>query len=531
MKITRRIFYIVFLIIILNINISSAKEITINKITTIEMDYSSFNVSTKYESTGVQLSEIYSDGFMGYNNNSTGEINYDGLWKKPNDFITRHKVEGTPITYYTIYFITLDTNYYSNTQKQLAYINITNLYYDKLFGLSNATIFTAIKTPININKTINTEFIYNYELRLKSKYPSIEPAFLYSDLDNVNDKYVTQDTQIINLRSYSPEQFQTKIFTLYYEKKTFETIDRYNKIKIINDDRIEEIFDITTQPIVLVEDNFDFAAPRDLGAKYDKILQVEDVYFIVNNQKLVATRYNNISQMQVFFLKNNEPFTGYSIEELLNNNKILMLTFRTKGDNSVKVHYKVSGIINKSVIRDSKDFFSKDINIDPVIELSTNSTHTTEVEIPEGYFIDPNSINYKDFLVTNLNIDSKSVIWQYKNYNIHLPFKFTYSKNIKKFADLLFYINIAFVILISLVFILIPDKQFIEKLVIPSIGTFFIPLIFLFFNYEISESVNVIIYSDAYLPPLLIFCIIFYNYIKKNKHPSKKAKGKRMTKQ
>ena len=108
MKITQGIFYIIFLIIILNINISSAKEITIKKITTIEMDYSSFNISTQYESVDAPILDFFSDAFTGINNKTLYDINYSGPWIKPYDFRTTEKPEGAQSNVYYFHIIAED---------------------------------------------------------------------------------------------------------------------------------------------------------------------------------------------------------------------------------------------------------------------------------------------------------------------------------------------------------------------------------------------------------------------------------------
>ena len=80
--------------------------------------------------------------------------------------------------------------------------------------------------------------------------------------------------------------------------------------------------------------------------------QVKEVYFILNNQRLYATKYNNFNEMKDFLIKANDSFAGYSIEELKNvynnNYKILMLAYRAKSDKSFGVHYTITGIINNS---------------------------------------------------------------------------------------------------------------------------------------------------------------------------------------
>jgi len=412
-------------------------------------------------------------------------------------------------------------------KNQSAYFNITYLNYEIPKFI---TLYTT-KPPIKIKKNANTEYFFEYELRLKSNNRSIDPDIYYLDDINFGDKYITKDgTKVLRIRSKLQENQDSQYIqiNLIYTEKTHEIIDTYKKIKINNEESIDEIFESNIQPIILKDGIINFAAPREIGQLYDKNFQVKEVYFIINNQKLYATKYNNFNEMQEFFVKAYDSFAGYSIEELKNNYKILMLAFRVKSDKSFGVHYTITGIINNSVIRDSNDIFTKEVNINPEIEMSPNTLLTTEVEIPDGYFIDPNSVNYRDLLVTNPNINSKSIVWQFKNYNIDplVQFKFSFSKNEKKIANILLFFNLGFLIVILLVYVLIPKEQQLQiyiDLVIFSIANIIVPLALNL------EFINIFFYSKAYLPLLITLSLILHNN-KKNILPSRKEKGKRLSK-
>lgn len=70
------VFYFLFFFLIFNINISTAKEINITKVTTIEMNEDfTLNVSIKYETSNTNLIDFYTDAFDGFNENSSFEIN------------------------------------------------------------------------------------------------------------------------------------------------------------------------------------------------------------------------------------------------------------------------------------------------------------------------------------------------------------------------------------------------------------------------------------------------------------------------
>lgn len=426
--------------------------------------------------------------------------------------------------------------------EQLVYFNYSNLDFDKNSSeVIKAFYFVAINPSLNsiINKNNDDEYFLDYELRIKSKntswFPYINSPYSF---EHSYSQYVTNDSLLLNYKyllcKVCDETYE-EIFTVLFQKKFIETLDTNKNIKINDDKTIIEIIEENLQPIELNDERQYYSFPIELGDRYSTNLKVNDIYFLKNNEKLYPTKYKNLSDMDKIafeIFKANGTFAGYSVEELPIK-KFVYLGFINKGYTSFKLHYELSGNTRDAMIKESKDYFTKDVNINTIYKPSSpNMLLTLKVEIPEGYFIEKDTINYKDFLLSDPNISSKSVIWQYKQYDAEplVPFKFSYSKNDKIIAFRLWIITLVF-----LGFILLFNKFFSHNQKIISLLSFYgVNILYpLWSNIEISTKgfINIFFYSWAYLPSLVVAILEINNYRKKLKDKQSRRtasqKGKR----
>lgn len=474
MKISLLKFCYIFFILTIITDISTAKEINITKTTTVVMnDDLSLNISTEYEAVNVIPLVIYTDEFPGSNNNSVflgenpGILNLSFISIKP-------------------------------SKNSFKYLETTSNKYDDI------------------------EYTLDYEVQIKSKnssyFPYVPPTFS----DETHFQYArTNDTLVLYYKLNLSENVQMMTFPIFFFKKDFEVAESNTIIKINNDESLAEISDINLKPIVLDEEIKVYFIPIDLGNKFDSNLKVEDAYFIVNNVKLYPTKYMDLSEMWQFLelnLNNSGVFTGYYIKEM-KNKKFLMLIFISKVYTSFGLHYMLTGITQNKIIKDSNNVFTKEVNIPQQFNFqSPNTLYAIEVEIPEGDFIDESSVNYRKFLSSNPNINRKSITWQFKNYEVEplVPFKFSYSKETKNLADILFKFNMLFlsvlfllVLLLFFKFIALKQKTVIE-IALFFFANILIPLIF----GKATELKTIFLYSMAYLPISMIILITALYYHK-----------------
>lgn len=482
-----------------------------------------FNLSNKYEFTDFYLFDFYSDAVM----ESENPTNFSA---KGIDYLLDfggYEQYNYGDVVYTSYYFTGDVSEkifngdVSEITNPNVILNITNLQYDianeNLKTISFLNIIPSINS-IN-NKDINNEYILNYELILKTGNGSWFPFVHNSEYDNI--RYSTEDSLVLRDRFKLLDYIQLYESQVYFIKKTIETLDLTTQIIINNDGSFIKINDENLQPIKQDNGFIEYVAPIDLGNNFN-YLHVEELYYIRNNQKLYPTKYSNSFELNKFASNTNDTFAGYTIEES-DNNKYLISKFIDEGpDESFKFHYVLTGSVEDTFITNSKDVFTKNVHFDSAIKIqSPNTLYTIKVEIPEGYYIEENSINRKDLLLPGSKLNDQSVIWQFKldeldNLEPYVPFGFSYSKNEKEIALKLLYFNLIFMIIILIFYFSNIFKKKTHETIFSS-ALFLFTNILLPFYFGWSEFVNIFIYSKAYLPILLIGILFVHHLYENNK--------------
>lgn len=502
------IIFLIFLISIISINISTAKEINIQKVTTIEMnDDFSINVSTYYEFLNVNL-DFCSDGFLTLNNNITFATG--SPTKKPyrvNVYDETFEIDGRVFYYFSFRFS--DVDFDNSSQKQRFYIYFGNFSSPEI-NKKNFIDFIVVIPSLNSiqNRDKNSQYFLDYKLIIKSRNNSWFAYIDHDELKKFDDHNLTNNSNIFKGRYNLSENvgaFQTRVI---FENKDFRILDEHIKIEIDTEDHIKEIVDTN-----VVGNVTNIILDHEWGGQIGENVQVGDIYFIINNNKLYPNKYETENQMNS--IHPNDSFTGYFIKETENRRSIVTKISNIE-TNSMSLHYQLTGIKTDSII-DSKDIFTKSINIDPIMDISSpNIKYTYKIQIPDGYFIHGDSINYEDLHLYNPDSNSKSVVWQFKQEDIdyNVPFKFSYSKNEKKDADKLLYFNLIFFLLIVLAIKFIHKKEAIVSLLI----FFGLDIIISwYFRFELSDYIYILIYSKAYLPIILLILFIAYNFRKELK--------------
>lgn len=510
-----RIFLLFLIVAILGINISSANEIDMNKVTTIEMaDDLRLNIYTKYESSNVHQSYFYSDAFTGYNNYSDIEIMYGDTPTEPTSFF------GVTILdrkFKYIYFISPDISQNNSPQKQTAYINISNLNYDTSTDNLKSIHFLVINNTENLkDQDRDVNYILNHELRIESKNNSWFPYYF----DVTNEPYIqymVNNTLILNKIFIDKQSVGFQMFYVGFFKKNFEILDEYKQIIIDNDEIIIDV-ELNLEPTFL-EGNKSILFPIDLGGEVFDDIFVKDVYVIMNNKKMLAQKSKDFLTMTDFAFKSNESSLFYSTGAGCGKNR-LMIGLSNIDHSPFKLHYQLVGIINDSEQKKSKDFFTKEIQISGCGYTYIGATCRLEIEIPNGYFFDENSITNKNYLLTYPSANSKKVIWEIgENHTVVSdPFKFSYIQENKKHADKLKYINI--IISIMIIVFLFSDFFSLKNEAIISVVGFLaanilIPLSVPLDISDMDKFKIIFMYSLAYLPLLLITISLIHNFYKK----------------
>lgn len=227
------ILFLIFLISINSISISTAKEINIQKVTTVEMNDDSFNVSTYYEFFDINL-VFLPDGFLVSNNNIS--FNSYGPIKKPYEikvYNESFKIEWRVFYYFPFTFSNVDFN--KSSQKQRIYINYSKLSYNIIYPDGTKVIdFIIVRPSLNSiqNRNNNTQYFLDYKLILKSKNNSLFPYIDEKSLEYFYEHHLTNDSNIFNGRYNLSENVQAVEVRALLENKKFRALDDYKKIEI-----------------------------------------------------------------------------------------------------------------------------------------------------------------------------------------------------------------------------------------------------------------------------------------------------------